>query len=236
MKITKEQLITEVGSLNELIETHFKQFETTSQKLMNDGIVNIDEYYDSTIRIMWILKEPYDKNENGHSGGWSMTNALDNGKLGKGKDSKTWNRIVCSSFGILNNFERLGKVVELNEKQKVREIIKKIAFVNVKKIPGDTTTSAKTLTNAYKQNKEILLKQIDTYRPDIIIGGKTLHLFKKDLNVKKENELEAGHFFLKNQLFINTLHPAQRNISTDDYVNKIIERAEQWKNIYFKTI
>lgn len=236
MKITKEQLKTEVGNLNKLIETHFKQFETTSQKLMNDGIVNIDEYYNSPIKIMWILKEPYDKNENGQSGGWSMTNALDNGALGKGRDSKTWTRIIHSSFGILNNFERYEKAIQFNDKEKIREVLKKIVFVNVKKIPGDTTTTATTLTNAYRQNKEVLIKQIATYRPDIIIGGKTLHLFKKDLKVEKENELEAGHFFLKNQLYINTLHPAQRNISTDKYVNKIIERAEQWKNIYFKQV
>jgi hypothetical protein len=234
MKITKEQLKTEVDNLNRLIESQFKQLETTSHKLMNDGIVNIDYYYDSPIKIMWILKEPYDKNENGQSGGWSITNALDNGALGKAKDSKTWTRIIQSSFCIINNFERFEKVVKLNSKENFREILKKIAFVNVKKIPGNTTTSAKTLNNAYLQNKEILIKQIETYRPDIIIGGKTLHLFKKDLKVEKENELDGGHFFLKNQLFIDTLHPAQRKVSTEDYVNKIVERAEQWKNIYIK--
>lgn len=94
MEITIEQLKTEVNDLNKLIENHFRQFETSSQKLMNDGIVNIDEYYNSSIKIMWILKEPYDKNEAGLSGGWSIAEALNVGDLGKGRDSRTWTRKV----------------------------------------------------------------------------------------------------------------------------------------------
>ena len=97
-------------------------------------------------------------------------------------------------------------------------------------MPGGTSTSETTLKNGYLKNKTILLKQLFTYDPDIIIGGKTLHLFKEDLNIKKEEELEFGHFFNKKKLFINTKHPARKK--TSEYVNKIIERAETWKRIY----
>lgn len=234
MQITKEQFKAEVGHINNLINSHFRHFETPLKKMMNDGIVNIDEYYSSEIKIMWILKEPYDSNENGMSGGWSMTDALDKDELGKRRDSKTWNNIILASFGILNGFERVKKIKESYNYDEVRSVLKKIVFINVKKIPGATTTANSTLIKAYNENKGILLNQISTYRPNIIIGGKTLHLFKGDLKIEEKNQLDSGHFFLENQLFINTLHPGQRKLSSEVYVNKIIERAEQWKEIYSK--
>ena len=80
-------------------------------------------------------------------------------------------------------------------------ILRNIAFVNVQKLPAKTRTSDAALKNAYQKNKEILLEQIATYRPDIIIGGKTLHLFKDDLRITKENELKFGHFSKDKTLF-----------------------------------
>ena len=231
MKISIEEFKKEISELNSVIIKHFKQFEKPNQQLMNDGIVNVSEYYNSPIKIMWILKEPYDKEDN-DGGGWSMSEALNNGGLGNGKDASTWQPIIYSTYGILNNFIKYEKMPKIADTKNMNLILRNIAFVNVQKLPGKTKTSDVALKVAYQKNKEILLAQIATYRPDIIIGGKTLHLFKDDLKITKENELKFGHFLKDKMLFINTFHPAQKKIKKSEYVNKIIERAETWKDIY----
>lgn len=231
MKISIEEFKKEISALNSEIRKHFKQFEKPNQQLMNDGIVNVSEYYNSPIKIMWILKEPYDKEDN-DGGGWSMSEALNKGKLGNGKDASTWQPIIYSTYGILNNYVKYEKMPKITDMKNMNLILRNIAFVNVQKLPAKTRTSDAALKNAYQKNKEILLEQIATYRPDIIIGGKTLHLFKDDLKITKENELKFGHFSKDKTLFINTFHPAQTKITKSEYVNKIIERAETWKGIY----
>ena len=178
---------------------------------------------------MWILKEPYDK-DSIKQGDWSISEALNNGELGTKKDVNTWKPIIFSTFGILNNFIKYDEIIKISEKENVNSILKKIAYINVLKMPGGTSTSETELKNGYSKNKTILLKQLLSYRPDIIIGGNTLHLFKDDLKIKKEEELEFGHFFSDKKLFINTKHPARKTTSV--YVDKIIERVEIWKGIY----
>ena len=233
MNISFDEFKKEISTLDSAIKKHFKKYETPQRQLITDGIVNIKEYYNSPIKIMWILKEPYCDKQNG-GGGWSMTKGLnDERALGKKSDSQsTWHPITYSSYGILNNFMKYEKIPKLSDNNSLNMVLRQIAFVNIQKLPAMTRTNDAALKHSYEINKEVLLQQIKTYRPDIIIGGKTLHLFKQDLAITKKDELKFGHFAKDKQLFINTFHPAQTKISRAEYVNKIIERAESWKTIY----
>ena len=231
MKISLDEFKKEITALNTTVKKHFKQFETPSRQLMLDGIVNVTEYYNSPIKIMWILKEPYDNKQDG-GGNWSMTDALNKGALGNGRDASTWQPIIYSTYGILNNYIKYEKMPKIADTKNMNLILRQVAFINVQKLPAKTRTSETELKNAYQKNKEILQLQIATYKPDIIIGGKTLHLFKEDLKIAKNEELKFGHFSKDKTLFINTFHPAQTKITKNEYVNKIIERAETWKSIY----
>jgi hypothetical protein len=230
MNVILEQFQKEVSALNADIKEHFQKFETAQRELITDGIVNIKEYYDSPIKIMWLLKEPYCDKKNG-GGGWSMTAGLNtNRALGKKKDSPgTWHPIIYCSYGILHNYMKFEEIPKIKSNTNVSLILRQIAFVNVQKLPAKTITSDTSLKKSYKEHKEILLKQISTYRPHIIIGGGTLDLLKDDLKIETENELEFGHFFKGKQLFINTLHPTQRKIKRNEYINKVIARAESFK-------
>ena len=233
MNISLDELKKEVEVLDNEIGKYFKKYETPHRRLITDGIVNLCEYYNSHIKIMWILKEPYcDKQYGG--GGWSIIKDLNEKRaLGKKSDSQsTWHPIIYSSYGILNNFMNYEKMPKLSENLSLSLVLRQIAFINIQKLPAATRTSSATLKRNYETNKEILLQQIKTYRPDIIIGGKTLHLFKDDLHIAKNDELKFGHFAKNKQLFINTFHPAQTTVSREEYVNKIIERVQDWKEVY----
>jgi hypothetical protein len=233
MTQTLQELKDASAALDIKIRNHFKPFEGPNKLLITDGIVNMDQYFNSPIKIMWILKEPYDLG-NSLGGGWCMREGL-NGKRanGENKDSHTtWHPITYVTYGILNNYCRYEKMPKINADVSMNSYLRKIAFINVNKLPANTTTNSRLLSSTYQMNKEILIEQINTYKPNIVIGGSTLHLLKKDLQIRKEQELDYGHFHKDGIVFIDAKHPGQRTKTRDEYVNRIIYRAEGYKHFY----
>jgi hypothetical protein len=80
--------------------------------------------------------------------------------------------------------------------------------------------------------RKLLVRQIEVYSPHIVIGGSTLHLLKNDLGITDDHNLDFGHFQKDGKLFLDTYHPAQLRKKTAWYVDKIMERAKQWRHIY----
>ena len=64
-----------------------------------DGVFNIEGYCQSSPRIMWILKQPYDDMKKGkpHGGGWEVYGAFENSDA---HTNMTWQPIVYSLVGI----------------------------------------------------------------------------------------------------------------------------------------
>jgi hypothetical protein len=80
------------------------------------------------------------------------------------------------------------------------EVLKSIAVINIKKIPGGGKTKKDAkgveyeIVDAYENNKDILKEQIKVYKPQIIIGvgdekNNTLSYFLKDIqdDITKDN-------------------------------------------------
>lgn len=114
----------------------------------------------------------------------------------------------------------------------IAEIIRDIAVINVKKLPGYTRTYDYGLIwNAYNKNKSILLKQIEAYKPDIVIGGSTMQLFYNDLGINKQNIFNFGsidYSIVNLKIYIAAYHPAQTQITRDNYLNDIINAVKIW--------
>lgn len=91
---------------------------------------------------------------------------------------------------------------------------------------------------AYKQvpaeERALVVRQIKTYRPHIVIFGSTIELLKNDLSLTAEHELEKGHCQKDGVLYLNVKHPAQLDISREVYVNWIVNRAKQYQEYYMK--
>ena len=67
-----------IKALDEKIKGHYKPIVNADGdkcNIISDGIVNPKEYDESEIKILWILKEPYDKDNEG-AGGWPITDLL----------------------------------------------------------------------------------------------------------------------------------------------------------------
>lgn len=86
----------------------------------------------------------------------------------------------------------MGEIGDTSQGKIVAEVIKQIGFINIKKIPGNPVTFGLGIEDAYSRDKEILLRQIYSFEPNIIITGSiyncgtTLKLLLNDLGVSSE--------------------------------------------------
>ena len=217
------------------------QSDKPNVKPISDGIVNADNYLSAKYKILWILKESNDLDDNHEGGGWSLTNAI-NG-LNRWEEQPrtgriTFQRIIYSTFGLLNDFVLWKDMPHIRDKE-VFDCIKKLAYINIKKIPGFATSNPKEIEQAYLTNKDLLIRQIDLYDPDIIIAGNTLQYFFTDLPIPFENKKSNGktaYYPSQNRLYIHSYHPSVRGnmINEEDYCNDIIRAGKDWVDNYRK--
>ena len=130
---------------------------------VRDGIVNHECYWNSEIKILFLLKE-VNGGEN-----WDLRKFLQ-----EGGRKQTWDNVTRWIIGI-NDLKRdipWAELESVTEEQRI-SVLQQIAVVNVKKTSGGHTSVSEQITEAALNNGEMLCKQIDMYHPDIIICGGT---------------------------------------------------------------
>lgn len=202
-----------------------------------DGITNPEFYAAAPKKILFILKEAYDEGKNSHGqGGWDHCKYFDDSKLSYSelKHIKTHDRVSklvpCIFKNILFSEFKKAKLPEYE----IMKAFRSIAWVNVGKYPAPKgkKTSPESLQKAYNFWKSILFKQIESYKPEIIIFGGSFYLFKEDLmNNFELKEVIAPWVFRDklNRLYIGTGHPSQR-ISDEEYIDSIINAIRTAEN------
>lgn len=237
--MTLEELKNNIIIINKLVEAEIKS-EIPDTHPIADGIIDVEKYFYAKYKILWILKEPYDEfDERGNpcGGGWSLPDIINEKKTiyEYGRSQKTFKPMIYASWGILNNFCLWKDMTDVEEDTSMLEILKSIAYINVKKLPGYTESPYSVIKNAYLQHKDILNKQIEYYNPDIIIGGYTLPFFFEYLGFTQSDmkRNDSNHYIIKdNKIFISAYHPAQRNVvSQEQYCNDIIAVVKEFNSI-----
>lgn len=202
-----------------------------------DGIVDIEKFQATSPKILWILKEPYDDEEDGFAsgGGWHFSKdflAKDDFYTRMGRSRATWHPIIYVSYGIINNFVKYGSMDYIRDDLTMADVIKQIAVINVKKLPGFTRTyDFSPIADAYQKNRTLLHKQIEQYNPDIVIGASTMRLFYDELGIKQDDIVKNGsidYSIKNNRLYIDAYHPGQTQITRDKYVDDIIITTENY--------
>ena len=146
------------------------------------------------------------------------------------------------SYSILNNFISYHDLPNIGQSEDVFEAFKQTAYINIKKIPGNSVADEKLIHQAYIENKELLLQQIETYNPDIIIAGNTLQYFFCDLPIDEDNDKKyfddktknTSYYSYPNRLYIHAWHPSYFRISEKVFCNEIIMAAKDWVIKYKK--
>ena len=224
------------SSLCQKIEDEIIDLSPTNSDIMpiSDGIVNPTKYLNSKLKILWILKESNDV-ENEVGGGWSLTDTINNlnnweEQLKNGTSDRTLQKMIYTTYGLLNNFMPWQEIPSIYNPD-VFEAYKKMGYINIKKVPGVNYADASQIEKAYKENKEILFKQIETYQPDVIIGGNTLCYFAEDLNFNEKSKKTAPattFFFDSKRIYVDAYHPAYFSIKEQIYCDEIIKGVKDW--------
>ncbi len=208
-----------IKNLECTIAEYYKTFETPDRKIIKDGLVNIDIYYNSKIKILWILKEPYDYFIDGKpfGGGWSLVEDLDKRRAtGENRTSwQTFDKIIYTTYCILNNFINYDQIrPELDIKQ-LSIVLRNIAYINIQKLPATKTSNNDLIRQALQEHQDILLKQINIINPDIIIdcSMQGVSKFSEKLN--------------PNIRYAQSYHPSYSGRNKRDFVNKIIEQLKK---------
>lgn len=224
-----ENLITEMGNLKGINCTPIP-----------DGIVDIDRYFKSDIKILWINKEV---NSAGDNHAWSLIDVLNNLKS-KLKDETGWGNtftpIIYTLYGIFNqtNWENTPDIVEEYE---IAEIIKNIAYINAKKLPGGAKANYNEVRK-YSSENDILKRQITLFKPDVIICGGTFDILDnifEEIYGEAYDNMKAIPNTAKNRIYYNediiifeAYHPGQTTIKESVYCDSISQNVLLWNSKY----
>lgn len=197
--------------------------------VIEDGVFDYEGYLKSKIKILWIMKEPYDTS----GGGWHISDIYNN--LAFGAARTTWYPIINVSHSILNGFQAWDKIQKISKNNKTTaSVLSHVAYINVQKLPSETREKTKNsvIHAAFndKERKAFFDRQFSLLNPDIIIGANTLWMMFEHFGLKGEflkSKPTDNSYIVKDKLFINADHPASRS-NKEIYFNNIITAAKEW--------
>lgn len=207
-----DQLATDAGFINDHLMPIY------------DGVYDADAYLNSSPRIMWVLKEPYDSVLNGEAtgGGWSIFNLYDQSVL-----RPSFQVIAYTVYGYLHSlcWPEMGSI---NENLGIVDVLKQVAVINISKMPSKTVSNNAHIGHLYECWMPVLMKQFLLYDPEVMIFGNTYHHFEKYTIGKRLDPIyEDTDACLKvleyeSKILIAAYHPRQREMTRGRYVNSII--------------
>lgn len=200
--------------------------------IIKDGIVNDNYYEASQPKILWVLKEAWEKLKDDQiGGGWSVTQDLLNNPDFEFKNNGTYPAMAYASHAIRNGYADYSTIPKLSESVDVQKSLKSLAYINLKKIPGGTRSEQEDIRNYAITYQDLLIQQICEIKPDVIIYGNTYD-FIQSPQALPTNPLPShkpGVGFTKKDsiLHISTYHPANRQITRENYVNHIVQTIQK---------
>ena len=179
-----------------------------------DGITDYNEFSNVNPKILWILKEP---NQNGAPHADDLRNFhLDVRRYHNWK--KTYQLMMRTTYAILNNcsFEEIPPV------EKIYDILKKIAVINIKKIGGNSSSYQTEINKTYSQNRTMILEQIESISPDIIINGSRVWNLFQDLPGEDWESVENFNVkHVNEKIYVHAYHTCQTKINQRKYIDLI---------------
>ena len=149
-----------------------EQIKGIDKSVVIDGVIDIECYLKSPIKVMWILKET------NSDGRWSIIDNYKNHKwLTDNNGLMSIRRVIYASYGISHPEIKDWKDFPWSYEKECQTALKNIAFININKLPGSSVANDDEIQVTYNKNRDLLLRQFKTYNPDVVIFGNTLKYF-----------------------------------------------------------
>lgn len=197
---------------------------------ITDGVYDAGKYLSSNRRVMWIMKEPYDEIVDGKpmGGGWSLPR--DCFAKGDAWSNPSWQPIIYSMYGLKNGI-MWNDMNWIRDDRSMADMLQGIAYINVSKMPNRSVSDDSYIGECYEIWKNLLFEQIEAYNPDVMIFAKTFSHFRNDLGkelrklggISYNGVLAGDAYEWKGRLLLSVMHPNNRSITREIYVNSIIE-------------
>lgn len=205
------------------IDSRIKQIASNA---ICDGIVDLDSYHAAPKKILWVLKEVNSEDDDGD---WDLREAIRELKtehgIKKGWD-KTFSSIVYVTYGILHS-KKWDEIPYTYDDPSVVDVLKSIAYINVKKFPGGARANPDEIRQAYLDNKELLWDQINLINPEIIIFGGTFYLFENDIDANNKAPFNSCNLIKSSdKRFIDAYHPQYIGLTREKYFKDIISALQ----------
>lgn len=212
------------------LDSLFEEWEQTTPdyrgKFVRDGIVDEGSYDAAKHKILFVAKEPNNREqqagdfrvwwEQGLKYGFSL-------------------RIAEWAHGIENDFPLFDEIkYELGGNRTTA--IRKIAFMNLKKIGGTGNSTYSEIEKHLKQNKAFIERQVEITNPDYIILGLSWKELRNELFSNKVDWKNSGydiHIGKKGRTkIIDFYHPSSRNAPSASYsLLQNIFRSKSFKEL-----
>lgn len=192
--------------MDRLFET-WKESEKHKGFLFNeDGIVNQEIWNQQNKKILFFFKEAYHKDE------YENYNLAKD--LNENEPWRMWLRVAEWVYAIQNT--TITKIAKYGENLASHDLIKSIAVVNVKKSNGKSTSNDDDLMSYASADKDLLRKQIEMIKPNIIVCGNTgkyLDFIYDGAMYKNGTDYNDNWYYkLDEMLVLSYCHPAGRSI------------------------
>ena len=231
--------IEKIKKVQEEIDNKYQ--DKYGENCSSDGIINIEKYCKTSPKILWILKEIND--EDGYDQKYELNKmvieVLESNSLNESNRKawyKTLDPIIYTSYQIFNGYIHYEdhSMDYIKDNPLMVETLQKIAFMNVKKQPGDARANNIQIQEWYDKTKDLLKEQIELINPDIIIGGSTLYLFQEDFKLDFIGE-SIKYAIKDNRIWVDAYHPNQTQITREKYCDSIMECVkENINNIHLR--
>lgn len=152
------------------------------KRFIRDGIV-CEEKWEAqhTPRVCYFLKEAYTSNENGYN----LVEDLHDCE----RPWTMWRKVAIWTQAIYNAFN--DNICEYDDevlRSKEKEIIDRIAVVNVKKSNGGSESEYEDLKKYALEDRLEIKRELEIIQPDIIVCGNNLSLLKLVLGEELQND------------------------------------------------
>jgi hypothetical protein len=199
------------------------EYRNRKGEILEDGIIDPNYFANSSIKLLWILKEANGPDD----AGWNIKKVFYGNLKSYSRWKATFKKLVQVSYAICNSCFNFDK---LPNDEILADITKFISIINVKKIGGDSTANLGKIEKYYNETKDLFYRQVIAIDADIIIICCNIWDIFNRLGEGKCIRTDYLHYCINNnKLIIYTKHPGCRS-SQKEYYENICKCVELYIN------
>ncbi len=218
----------EIQNIQEEYENLLDQEASKYPNFVKDGIVDYETFNKQPLKILWILKEANNNNDNG-----DLRKYIQNPTIYR-KWKASYLSILHVSCGLLSNIN------DFDSLKLDMDVFKKIALININKLGGGNRTNWREFIPKYQLFKDLIIQQMKLINPDVVIFGNVFWLMwneMKNFHVNDDETEYKMNEIYKNKIkthcnshriFIETYHPGQTNLTKKMYFEKTTQDFFSW--------